>query len=326
MGLFDTLRGPVFYKDDSAASRQLSVLQELRQSAVGSAADALDQEIRRVQAGIAGEEQIHFELANSHIPMYVLHDLRLGYDGLTAQIDYLVITRKHQFVLECKNLYGDIEIDAKGNFTRVSSYGRFYKKEGIYSPVTQNQRHLELIRALRGAERKDPLTKALFERHFYENYRSFVVLANPRSVLKDRAAPKEIREQVIKADQLTAVLKRVDAGPNSDARSAKRMEALAQFFRERHQEETVDYTERYRKLLEGSPQAADSGTESDTEERRDAGPDGAERTEGALLCPRCGVPLVRRTASRGPYAGTEFYGCSNYPRCRYIKNIGERSP
>lgn len=38
--------------------------------------------------------------------------------------------------IECKNLYGNIEVDSQGNFTRTVSYGKYYKKEGIYSPIT----------------------------------------------------------------------------------------------------------------------------------------------------------------------------------------------
>lgn len=34
------------------------------------------------------------------------------------------------------------------------------------------------------------------------------------------------------------------------------------------------------------------------------------------ICPRCYGKLVKRNGKKG-----EFYGCSNYPKCRYIKNI-----
>lgn len=34
------------------------------------------------------------------------------------------------------------------------------------------------------------------------------------------------------------------------------------------------------------------------------------------LCPNCGVPLVKR---RGSYS--EFWGCPNYPKCKYTKNV-----
>ena len=36
-------------------------------------------------------------------------------------------------------------------------------------------------------------------------------------------------------------------------------------------------------------------------------------------CPRCGAPLVPRTARRGRHKGSEFYGCSSYPKCSYIR-------
>lgn len=41
----------------------------------------------------------------------------------------------------------------------------------------------------------------------------------------------------------------------------------------------------------------------------------------SMICPKCGGSLILRTAKRGRNAGNQFYGCSNYPTCRYIKNI-----
>jgi len=46
----------------------------------------------------------------------------------------------------------------------------------------------------------------------------------------------------------------------------------------------------------------------------------SERIDDAVrngICPRCGGQLVLRTASKGPNAGSQFYGCSNYPKCRF---------
>ena len=34
-------------------------------------------------------------------------------------------------------------------------------------------------------------------------------------------------------------------------------------------------------------------------------------------CPRCGSELVLRTIKKGERAGSQFYGCANYPKCRY---------
>ncbi len=41
----------------------------------------------------------------------------------------------------------------------------------------------------------------------------------------------------------------------------------------------------------------------------------------ANLCPKCGGQLVRRTAKKGPNQGKPFIGCSNFPKCRYTKQI-----
>lgn len=42
------------------------------------------------------------------------------------------------------------------------------------------------------------------------------------------------------------------------------------------------------------------------------------RTTGAPTCPRCGAPMVLRTAKQGQYAGNRFWGCSKYPACKGI--------
>ncbi len=39
--------------------------------------------------------------------------------------------------------------------------------------------------------------------------------------------------------------------------------------------------------------------------------------ENKKLCPKCGNSLVKRISKRGANIGSEFYGCSNYPKCRY---------
>lgn len=39
-------------------------------------------------------------------------------------------------------------------------------------------------------------------------------------------------------------------------------------------------------------------------------------SSGAPQCPKCGVPMVQRTAKRGASIGQTFWGCSNYPQCR----------
>lgn len=37
-------------------------------------------------------------------------------------------------------------------------------------------------------------------------------------------------------------------------------------------------------------------------------------------CPKCGSSMVRRTAKSGANMGNSFWGCSQYPACRGIRN------
>jgi hypothetical protein len=213
MGLFDKLKEPVFLKETSVAKEQLEQLKLLLTSVPDDIKSHVEQEIKILTYGIYGEDNIAFELKNSHMPMYILHDIFLEDNGLTAQIDFLIITRKRIFVIECKNMIGNIEINNNGEFIRtVEFYGK-YKKEGIYSPITQNQRHMELLKQLRAKAKGNFLTKALFEKNFYNTYRSVVVLANPKTLLNSKYAKKEVKENVIRADQIIEYIKRENNDP-----------------------------------------------------------------------------------------------------------------
>lgn len=46
-----------------------------------------------------------------------------------------------------------------------------------------------------------------------------------------------------------------------------------------------------------------------------------ERHSSSTVCPKCGSNLVERTARNGPNAGSKFFGCEKYPRCRFTKNV-----
>ena len=47
----------------------------------------------------------------------------------------------------------------------------------------------------------------------------------------------------------------------------------------------------------------------------------SENPEG--LCPKCGGPLVTRTAKKGKYSGRQFLGCGSFPRCRYVQDLSD---
>ena len=303
MGLFDKIKEPIFLKDNSAAKEQLAQLEAL-QTNDEAIKKLIQKDIMLLKYGIAGEEQIAFELKNSHMPMYVLQDLYLEHNGLTAQLDYVIVTRGRTFILECKNLYGNIEINNAGDFIRTVKYGSRYEKEGIYSPITQNKRHIELLKAIMRDQPLNILQKAIFEKAFSELYCPVVVLANPQTVVNMKYAKKEIKEQVIRADQLIAYIKK--ANTNALISSEKEMQEWAENLLSLHKDSPVDYTAKYKKRIAEQMQQED-----------------VEKTsqEQTLLCPKCGAKMVKRKATKGSYAGKAFWGCSNYPNCNGIVNI-----
>lgn len=319
MGIFDKMREPVFLKNDSQAVKQLEELKKLSKKCDGQLKAKIEQEIKILEAGVFGEENIKFELQNSHIPMYVLHDLFLEHNGLTAQIDYLIITRKLIFVVECKNLYGNIEINNNGDFIRSFSNGKFTQKEGIYSPITQNKRHLDLLREIRLNEINGFISKKAFEMFFPDTYRSIVVLANPKTVLNAKFAKKEVKEKVIRADQLIEYIKKANANSTRESDSDKNMEATAKYWLSKHKEPKVDYLEKYRTAVSEIPPSPPKIIRPQSIEETVQ----KDITIPKILCPKCGAEMIKRTATRGQNAGKEFYGCSNFPNCKGIINIKE---
>lgn len=49
--------------------------------------------------------------------------------------------------------------------------------------------------------------------------------------------------------------------------------------------------------------------------------DNSSADAAEMICPRCGGRLVMRVAERGENIGKRFLGCSNFPKCRYIRNL-----
>jgi hypothetical protein len=245
MGLFDRMKEPVFLKESSNAEAQLEKLKALEPLLNAEGQNIIKQDIKSLEYGIAGEKNIEFELKNSHMPMYILHDIYLEDGDLSAQIDYLVVTKKICFVIECKNLYGDIEINSSGDFIRTIEFGGRKKKEGIYSPITQNQRHLELMKKIKTDSKNNIFTKYMAGRYFEDFNKSVVVLANSKTVLNAKYAKKEVKEKVIRADQLIKYIKEMYENSKEAACSEDKMLAWAQSYLDLHKDVEKDYTGKF---------------------------------------------------------------------------------
>lgn len=304
MGFFSTNKEPVFLKESSSAVEQVEKLKEIYIQVNDEGKALIENDIKILEAGISGENQIVFELKNSHLPIVVLQDIYLEQDDLSAQIDFMIFTKGYIFVVECKNLVGNVTVDNTGNFTRIFDFGKYKKKEGIYSPITQNKRHLDLIKQRMISRQTNIISKKLAEKSFEGFFKSVVVLANPKTVMNTRYAPKEVKNSVIRADQLIEYIKKTNQTYDKAFSTEKEMLDIARSYLESHIENPKDYTEKYKEyFLEKS---------SDNS---------VKKSEEKIICPKCGAEMIKRVATKGQNAGNSFYGCTNFPNCRGIINI-----
>lgn len=213
----DTFKDTILYYSGNTLENKIKVLEnKLKNTKSKEEKSYLYEEIQKYKYGIQGENKILYELKNSHIPMYILHDINLEYKDYKAQIDFIILTKKNYYIIECKNLYGNISIDNKGNFYRINNKN----KVGIYNPITQLDRHINIIRRYI-EDRNNFIGKLIVKKIFDSMYHGIVVLANDNTVVEDKYAPKNVKNKVIRADKLIEYIKYIEKNTDSYASSEK---------------------------------------------------------------------------------------------------------
>ena len=211
------------------------------------------QKLKLCELGLKGEKEIEFELKNANIGMYVLHDINMKYEDLTAQIDYIVITPASMYFIECKNLVGNISVNSRGEFIREYTYNRKKVREGIYSPIRQVERHIEIFKKIWNSKNTKLINK-LQMRNFNKWCKYIVVMTNPKSILDIKSAPKEIKNKIVRSDNLVKYLQNDVNNTDKDMRyTAKEMKENA-FGIMNNYNEIIDrdYEQELRKWLQNS--------------------------------------------------------------------------
>jgi len=202
--VFYNFRDTIFLKSDSTLESDIKKLKALKNSSRNS---NIDKDIKLLEYGLMGEKQVAYELKCADIGMYVLHDITLKYQDITAQIDYIIVTKAYIYIVECKNLCGNIAVDNKGEFVRSIKVNNKVYKEAIYSPYNQAKRHLSIIKK-NWLETHSNLFTSFHSKHF-DNlwYKPLVVLSNFNSILDCKKAPKEIKDHIVRVDNLVEYIK-----------------------------------------------------------------------------------------------------------------------
>ncbi len=202
-------------------------------------------------------------------------------NGETSEIDVLFITQKGIFVFESKNYSGWIFGDESSVYWTVTLPNR--EKNKLYNPIKQNRTHIRWLGKYLGGG------IPLFS----------IVVFSERCELK-RVTVESPDVYVIKRNRIYATVRSIwDRAP--DVLSAVQIAAV------------------YEKLQPVTNVAeAVRLAHIDAVSKKYRAPQAAAST---LICPECGGTLVLRTAKKGAHAGSRFYGCSNFPHCRYVRNL-----
>lgn len=235
----------IFYKSDSDLQERFDALTKLNKEYPNNN-DVLS-ELYIVKKGLEGEKEISYQLQKANIGMYVLHDVKVKYGDLTAQIDYIVITSVFIYFIECKNLIGNITVNENGDFIREYTFNGKKIKKGMYSPLRQVEAQREVIRKI-WESKASGLVKLFGSKNFDYYRKVLVVVANQETILNTSKAPKDIKSKVLRADALVRKIQYDLSHIRSDDSysSKKNMELFAQSYANLCINENIDYYKYYK--------------------------------------------------------------------------------
>ncbi len=233
------INSTLFYKEFSEDNKQLRELEELSMRVKTREKKAfIDRDIKLLKLGLEGEKNVAYELKSSKIPMICLHNIRLEDGDDVAQLDFVVITHRFIMVLETKRLNGDIYINEAGEFIRYikNKQGKVLKKEGMYSPIAQNDRHVRILREI------------LIKNGIIKTFSTIskVIIANPKSIINSSKVPSKIKKEILKYDQITEMINtEIKNHEKSGEAFESLMDNVAVFLMKNNREVDIDYYNKY---------------------------------------------------------------------------------
>lgn len=253
-------------------------------------------------------------------------------DGQTSEIDVLMICSDGIFVFESKNFSGWIFGDERRkNWCQIFPSGKGKsKKEFFYNPIMQNRSHIKHLKALLGDNIKMYSVIAFSDRC---KLKKITIHSDNVKVIHRydvsnavRSFQRENTEICMNDEDIRKIYKLLYPYTQmSDETKYHHIDDI------KNKKTTLStYKVKYNEY-ENEENYSVCDDENGVDTMIDSADTGIYNTDGKMddsrnsytvqKCPVCGGDLVIRTARRGRYAGNAFYGCSNYPKCKYIKNM-----
>lgn len=216
-------------------------------------------------------------------------------DGTMTEVDMILLHESGIYVLESKNYSGWIfgtETQKQWTQTLATGKGKT-RKEHFLNPIIQNKVHLKWLQTYL----KDFNNLTLY---------SYIVFSI-RCELKNITLTSG-NHFVVKRENLLEAVSRNAAASN--VRMTKSL--IDEVYKKLYPLTQVDEAKKtlhIEQIKNRYEHPATIRTASESQDRK---------------CPQCGGELVLRVARKGDFAGNKFYGCSNYPKCKYVQNIKNR--
>lgn len=208
----------------------------------------------------------------------ILHDVLIdGADGRTSQIDLVMVGTKGIYVVEVKSFNGKVYGDGK---KKTWYYYNGGKKYDIYSPLLQNKKHIQYLKN--------------FLAEFGDiSFFSVVLLIGADFKVNNINHNPENMDTVIcnSLPALTDAIQLLSEDKPTILDEAKKQQVF-------------NYIQNNQYI---GKDARVTHKQSVQNYKKDL-----EMYKEQKICPYCKTPLVLR---KGKYG--EFYGCKNYPKCKY---------
>lgn len=165
----------------------------------------------RKAAGDNQEKDVAFYLRRSFKDdpqILVINDLNIHHEGEKAQIDHLVIHRKGFVIIESKSIYGEVKVNAQGEWSR-SYKGKW---SGMPSPLIQAKIQKKLLLQYLNAHAESILRKLLGLQTFFSGreWATFCSVSNSCILHRDNM-PREISKHVLKSERIAEEVEQIAA-------------------------------------------------------------------------------------------------------------------
>lgn len=257
-------------------------------------------------------------------------------NGETTEIDVLMICKKGLFVFESKNYSGWIfggENQKNWYQTLPAGRGRSHK-EHFYNPIMQNRSHIKHLKAFLGEQ--VPMRSIIV---FSDRctLKSVKISSNDISVINRYNVVEvisglcnQISKDLLTDNDITEIYTKLY--PYTQVDEIAKIQHIANIHNNLNPQpirqinetpvQVISQTKSETNLENADVVVTDTITTTEKTTIKNIEPIETATIEQQILkCPKCNSDLILRTATRGANAGKQFYGCSNFPKCKYIQNI-----